>query len=439
MTGGPLPGDNVPPSDFVTSDTFLPPLIIEPFGVSDTGSMMQAQYYGQPDSISSSCSSHASGSMDGNSVGGWPESPVRYSAQTSQAGRSDSMFGAHLPHSPYTTPQNSPCTTRDDEIRDNDEFRFRTPLDSLHGFTVSNFEFSPGLSPFGRNTTPDHVDTGMAIDWTQQSVGQYHQNPCPSVSAPSTPHMGPMISASQLQQQFQAMPIPDSESSSSSSSLSSSSLPRNPGSHLLAVPPSDKFRAPRRYSDPPQPSFQPSSPSWSPAATGFGRDRPRSPNYSTTQGSARPPGVKKASVYKALPAAAPKSSVIARRKGVRTSCLPEETKVQARKTRNERTMCLSCRLSKVKVRPSGPLAHGRTTERTANPSSVLEPQRGALGVRRSPSTKDRGSAPRPISCTTSRPSRRASYVCHTRSPMSLSPPQDTDISSSPLSDLPPAQ
>lgn len=311
----PLAGDNPAPTALMsTTDTTAPPLIIEPpVASSDDGTHQgthTAHFFAHAESITSSCSSHASGSIDGGSTDGWMDG---YS------------FSDHLHHSPCTTPQSSPYA-RSDEF---DLFDCGTS----RNFTVHSFDFSPNVSSsIGRDsTTPDRGD----MDWASTGQPSFHDHNTsiyPSVSVPTTPHMGSVVFGSPA-----GFPVSfDPESN----------LSQGSGCHL-AVP-----SAPRRSSDPlpPQASLQPPSSATWPT---YNRDRPRSPTVSSIPGSVHSSNGGAPYIFKGHHSPGPIAFPNVKRKGVRTKRLSEETKEQARKVRNERTMCLSCRLSKVKVRHSG--------------------------------------------------------------------------------------
>jgi hypothetical protein len=308
----PLAGDNPGPTPLMsTTDTTAPPLIIEPFVASNDDGTHQGSYtahlFGPAESITSSCSSHASGSIDGGSTDGWMDS---YS------------FSDHLHHSPCTTPQSSPYARSDEfDVFDNG---------TSHSFAVPKFDFSSNVSSSIRrdSTTPDRGD----MDWSTTGQSSLHENSTtmyPSVSVPTTPHMGSAVFGAST-----GFPVPFGPESN---------LPQGSGCHL-AVP-----SAHRRYSDPlpPQVSLQPPSSATWPT---YNRDRSRSPTVSSIPGSVHSSNMTAPYIFKGHPSPTPTVFPIGRRKGVRTKCLSEETKEQARKVRNERTMCLSCRLSKVKVR-----------------------------------------------------------------------------------------
>jgi hypothetical protein len=351
------------------------PLLIEPPGAADS---MGPRLF--PPALSTS----------GYSTSSHPESSIEGSWMDTTTGghhhhhhHHNYTFGADsvLTHSPSPTPLGSPLTG-------NGGFVFGRGPGSISsssngsGSGTGSFPVTPTIafgthastvmSPYGnRANTPDtmSMDSSMdlSMDWThtaQQSSPTYTNthtqflppSPCPSPSAPSTPpppaaaaHMemgafGGFHLGSQLPQHTHGFTEDPGVAPHS----------RHHSKSHLEVP--DKpYAATRRYSDPQQlpsaSSYRAGTPHPFSSASHHHQQQQQQ-----QQQLVNSPSPILASRRQSLPAATARGrtapvplSTGPKRKGVRTKKLPEETRVQARKTRNERTMCLGCRLSKVKV------------------------------------------------------------------------------------------
>ena len=338
------------------------PLIIEPpgsghpkavpdFNFSKYQRQLDTASTAYPESFeSSSWSSHGSQQLDC-----WMSDVALHSPATVQTSFSDlpritTTFEDRMPHSPCTTSQSSPYPAS--ELSDPFDAESTRSLAS-HSLNYTGEHLRPSSSAsnipavVGRDLTSiNHLNDAMDYEWAGPDrraselrvPGRHHQctpnnSTCsPSHSMPNSPFFK-SHGFDHLQPQYQSPYSDDSESTLTQHTGTLAPY----GSQHLAVPQTN-----RRCSDPspPRPHLFPSIlPAIAPLAPS------RDGSFNRLGGE----DARDMFVFRNGGSYSANVQLPARRKGVRTKGLSEEAKKRAHQTRMDRTMCLSCKISKVKV------------------------------------------------------------------------------------------